>query len=111
MLNIDGDNNIKLTRGDTAYITLEVTRDGEPYDFTNDQTKLTVKKDTKTNWVVFQKTFNGPTITIEPSDTEGLDYQTLKYDVQIITTSGEVFTVIEPRDFTIAEEVNFDVEN
>ena len=111
MFDIYGDNNIRITRGDTAYITLEVTRDGEPYDFSNDQVKLTVKKDTETKWVVFQKTFNGPTITIEPSDTAGLDYQSLKYDVQIITTSGEVFTVIEPRDFTITEEVNFDVEN
>ena len=31
MLNIDGNNNIILTRGDTLTLTVGLTKDGEPY--------------------------------------------------------------------------------
>lgn len=109
MLSVDTNNNITLTRGDTAVIDLAITIDGEAYDYSNDLVQFTVKKDTVTSDKILQKTFNGTSITIDPADTSGLDYQTLKYDVQIITQSGDVFTVIPPRNLTIAEEVNFDV--
>lgn len=108
MLLIDNENNIMLTRGDTAVLNLEVTIDGEAYDYSNDLVQFTVKKNTVTDSIIIQKTFSGSSVTIEPEDTENLDYQTLKYDVQVITQSGKVYTVIPPRNFTIAEEVNFD---
>lgn len=108
MLSVDTNNNITLTRGDTAVIDLAIIIDGEAYDYSNDLVQFTVKKDTVTSDKILQKTFNGTSITIDPADTSGLDYQTLKYDVQIITQSGDVFTVIPPRNLTIAEEVNFD---
>ena len=108
MLLIDNENNIMLTRGDTAVLNLEVTIDGEAYDYSNDLVQFTVKKNTVTESVIIQKTFSGSSVTIEPEDTENLDYQTLKYDVQVITQSGKVYTVIPPRNLTIAEEVNFD---
>ena len=107
MFIIDNDNNIMLTRGDTAVLNLEVTIDGEAYDYSGDLVQFTVKKNTNTNNVVIQKTFNGTSITIDPEDTSGLNYQTFVYDVQIITQNGRVFTVIPPANFTIAEEVNF----
>ena len=107
MLLINNENNIMLTRGDTAVLDLEVTIDGEAYDYSGDLVQFTVKKNTNTNNVVIQKTFNGTSITIDPEDTSGLNYQTLVYDVQIITQNGRVFTVIPPANFTIAEEVNF----
>lgn len=108
MFIIDNDNNIMLTRGDTAVLNLEVTIDGEAYDYSNDLVQFTVKKNTVTDSIVIQKTFSGSSVTIEPTDTENLEYQTLKYDVQVITQSGKVYTVIPPRNLTIAEEVNFD---
>lgn len=108
MLSVDTNNNITLTRGDTAVIDLAITIDGEAYDYSNDLVQFTVKKDTVTSDKILQKNFNGTSITIDPADTSGLDYQTFKYDVQIITQSGDVFTVIPPRNLTIAEEVNFD---
>ena len=110
MLWIDRDNNIRLTRGDTAIISLEVQRNGQSYDYSNDLVQLTVKKNTVTTDVVFQKEISGTSFTIDPSDTSELDYQNLKYDVQVTTQGGEVFTVIPPRNFTITEEVTFDVE-
>lgn len=112
MFNIDDDNNITLTRGDTAKIYLTVVdSEGDEYDYSNDLTQLTVKRNTVTEDIIFQKTFTGTLITIEPEDTKDLRYTDLKYDVQLITSSDEVYTVIPPRLFTIAEEVNFNVSN
>lgn len=109
MLEIDTNNNIKLTRGDTANLTLVVKLNDEDYDFSSDLVQFTVKRNTVTESIVFQKTFNGDTITILPTDTKDLFYTDLKYDVQIITPNNEVYTVIPPSLFEITEEVNFNV--
>ena len=109
MLNIDSENNITLTRGDTAILTLTVKKNGEDYDYSEDLTQFTVKRNTVTEDIVFQKTFTGSSIVIEPNDTKDLFYTDLKYDVQLITPENEVYTVITPADFIIAQEVNFNV--
>lgn len=109
MLVIDENNNIKLTRGDTAIITLTVKRNGVDYDYSEDLTQFTVKRNTVTSDVVIQKTFTGTSIIIDPADTKDLYYQDLKFDVQLITPDNEVYTVITPHDFILTEEVNFNV--
>lgn len=109
MLYIDSDNNIKLTRGDSATLTLTVTKDGEDYDYSKDLTQFTVKRNTVTEEIIIQKTFSNNSIFISPEDTKDLYYSDLVYDVQIITPGGEVHTVIEPRTFEITQEVNFNV--
>lgn len=110
MLYIDKKNNIKLTRGDTAQLTLRVKKiNGQPYDYSNDLVQFTVKRNTETDEVIFQKTFAGSSIFIEPSDTKDLDYELLVYDVQLITPDNDVYTVIPPRNFILTQEVNFDV--
>ena len=104
------DNNIRLTRGDTAYIDLAVIDKDtkEPYDFSNDLTRLSVKTDAVSKHIIFQKTFSGATVKIEPEDTKYLDFQTLKYDVHLIKQNGDVCTVIEDKDFVIAREEHGD---
>ena len=109
MLIVDSDNNIKLTRGDTAILTLSVKRNGSDYDYSNDLVQFTVKRNTVTQDIVIQKTFSGTSISINPADTKDLYYQDMKYDVQIINSSNEVYTVITPHDFILTEEVNFNV--
>ena len=109
MLNIDTQNNITLTRGDTAELTLTVKKNGVSYDFSSDYVQFTVKRTTVTQDIVIQKTFDTDTIKILPDDTKNLTYTDLKYDVQIIDTNGNVYTVIPPKHFIIAEEVNFNV--
>jgi hypothetical protein len=109
MLVIDENNNIWLTRGDSAVITLTVTENGTPYDYSEDLTQFTVKRNTVTEDVIIQKTFTGNSIALEPNDTKDLYYQDLKFDVQLITPEGEVHTVITPHDFILTEEVNFNV--
>ena len=107
MLYIDEDNNITLTRGDSATIELSIKDEGASYDYSNDLVQLTVKRNTVTEEVVFQKTFSTGVIVITPADTAELKYTDLKFDVQLINDQGGVYTVIPPRKFTIAEEVNF----
>ncbi len=106
MLQVD-DENITLTRGDTAVLELNVTKDdGTPYDFSQDTVVLTIKTTTNSKDILVQKTFSDGTIKIEHGDTKELKYGTYKYDVQITTGGGDVYTVITPHDFILAEEVS-----
>lgn len=75
---------------------------------------MTVKKTTdKDAEVIFQKIVpaDNVAIVIEPEDTTDLDYGKYKYDVQLNTAKGEVFTVIGPNNFYVKEEVTRDLVN
>ena len=86
--------NIFLTRGDTAKISLNITSAGSAaYDSTKDRVVLTVKKSTTDKAKVLQKTAVNGVITISPADT---------------TVAGDVCTIITPHRFRIEDEVNFD---
>lgn len=101
------DDVISLTRGDTAYLYLDLTSDGEPYEWDDGDTwTFTVKfnYDEEENYL-FQKTVKaGDTIVIEPSDTKPYEYGRYVYDLQVNTAIGEVFTVIGPNTFKITKE-------
>lgn len=105
------DNNIFLTRGDTAEFGLDVVNEetGEPFDYSECLTEFTVKQSAFTEDIVIQKTFTDGIVKINPEDTEGLPYQTLKFDVQIITPENDVYTVMSDCDFTLMKEENFRV--
>lgn len=107
MLYIDG-NNIRLTRGDTAYLTIPITTElGEEYVMqSGDTLTFSVKKNETMSEYLFQKKVTGSNeIHIEPNDTKSLPFGKYKYDVQIDLTSGDVFTVIEPSIFELMKEV------
>lgn len=107
MLYIDG-NNIKLTRGDTAYLTVPIkTALGEDYVVqAGDALTLSVKKKSTDNNYVFQKVLDGSnTFHIEPQDTAGIEFGKYKYDIQLNTANGDVYTIIDVSTFTILEEV------
>lgn len=110
MLYIDDNNNIKLTRGDSASFDLTVKQGEQSYDYSNDLVQFTVKRNTITEDVVIQKTFTSGSISLAPSDTKDLHYGDLVYDVQIITSSNDVYTVIGPCKFELTDEVNFNVQ-
>lgn len=99
---------IKLTRGDTAWLTVTITRDtGELYEIQNDDTlTLSVKKKITDKEYAFKKEVKGKdTFHIEPKDTENLYFGCYKYEVQVTTKDGDVYTVIEPTTFELLEEV------
>lgn len=101
--------NIFLTRGDTAKIALSITSaESAAYDSTKDTVVLTVKKSTTDKEKVLQKTAVNGVITLSHDDTKHLDYGDYVYDVQLTTVAGDVCTVITPHRFRLEEEVNFD---
>ena len=101
-------NKISLTRGDTAYLDLDIAdANGIPYvSHAGDQVILSVKRNITDENYAFQKSVNpGEAITIKPEDTQTLDCGRYVYDIQLTTSLGEVFTIIEKNVFCIGEEV------
>lgn len=108
MLYID-DKTIKLTRGDTARLTVPIinlANNGEYTMESGDILYFTVKKTAKDSDFLFQKSVTGSnSIHIRPEDTANLSFGKYKYDVQLTTATGDVYTVIEPSTFEIMEEI------
>ncbi len=108
MLTVSRYGEIGLTRGDTARLTVSITNDaGEDYELQPEDTlTLSVKKAVTDAEYALQKTIERTNIFyIEPQDTAGLEFGKYKYDVQLITANGEVYTIIEPSTFEILQEV------
>lgn len=108
MLYID-DKTIKLTRGDTARLTVPIinlANNGEYTMESGDILYFTVKKTAKDSDFLFQKSVTGSNlIHIRPEDTADLSFGKYKYDVQLTTATGDVYTVIEPSTFEVMEEI------
>lgn len=111
MFRIESDGSISLTRGDTARFTVPITNeaDGKEYAIQNEDTlTFTVKKSTKDAEPSFQKVVKGGSnFHIEPKDTAQLAFGKYKYDVQLNTAGGDVYTVIDSTTFEILEEVTW----
>lgn len=108
MLIVNEDNSIELTRGDTARLAVSLAQeDGTEYEVQpGDILVLSLKKSVNDAVAAMQKTISGSNIFhIQPADTAGLAFGKYKYDVQLTTEAGEVYTVIAPAAFVIATEV------
>ena len=110
MLYING-TEIKLTRGDSAYLQIPIINkkaDGstEAYELAaDDKLTITMAKSYE-DTPVFQQTITGSnTFHIRPEDTRECEFGKYKYDVQLVTASGDVYTVIEPALFQVLPEV------
>lgn len=108
MLHIDFDGTIHLTRGDTARLSVNFVNEvtGQPYEVQlEDVLHFTVKKSTKDETPALQKAIQGTsTFHIAPEDTAGLSFGRYRYDVQLTTASGDVFT-LGPYTLQLLEEV------
>lgn len=100
---------IKLTRGDTARITVKITNETTGGDYTvasGDTLTLSVKKAITDGEPCLQKVLTGTaTFHIEPKDTANMAYGKYKYDVELKTVEGDVYTVIESSPFELTWEV------
>lgn len=110
---IDG-TNISMVRGDSEAIRVRmVDSAGVVIPFIDgDIVRLTVKEHARMISFGFQKVVtefsdNYAVISIEPSDTEDLDFKTYAYDVELRTTSGMVKTLIRSSNFEISEEITY----
>ena len=104
MLTIKG-NDIHLTKGDSAYLNVEITNDdGTPYAIKEgDSLTITVKATNGTK--IFSKTVKAyESIIIEPKDTVDAGVGRYKYDIQL-NTENQVYTIIPVSSFFIEEEV------
>ena len=97
------ENDIYLTRGDTAYIDLSICGDYKPQ--AEDKVYFSVKKKVKDTDYTFQVVSNfDEIIYIAPEDTKDLEYGRYLYDCEIRTAMGEVFTVSSGY-FNLTEEI------
>lgn len=111
MLIING-NKVRMTRGDSVYLTVEITstangEQGEAYEIAADDTlTLTMRKNIRSDRIAMMKIMKGSaSFRIAPEDTEGLDTGCYVYDVQLRTADGDVYTVIAPETWVIDGEV------
>ena len=108
MLYILQDNTIRLTRGDTAHLTVPiVTSSGEEYNMSaNDTLTFSVKKTVNDTRYIIHKTVVGSNLLkLEPRDTDSLEFMKYKYDIQLTTEDGDVYTVVDTSTFEILPEV------
>lgn len=111
MLSVSKSGEIKLTRGDTAKLSVHPTigedEEKQPYIVQEDDVlTFTVKKSYEDKEAVIEKKLTGSTtFHIEPKDTKGLAFGKYKYDVQLTTAAGENYTFIDKKDFILTEEV------
>lgn len=108
MLKIDENLGITLTRGDSGEFTLTVKdASGNSYDFSHDTVRFGVKRSPlDTTAAVLVKTFdeNGK-IAFTPDDTKSMEFGDYRYDVEVETQDGAVYTVIAAARFTLGYEV------
>lgn len=106
MLYING-TDIKLTRGDTAYLHIPLkTPSGEYEMSTTDTLTFTMKKNVRETEHLIQKIVQGTNaFHIEPTDTSSMAFGKYVYDVQLETEDGDVYTVIPPSAFELLTEV------
>lgn len=110
MLTIVG-TTITLTRGDSAYIALDLTyKNGEDYVPADGDTIRFAMKKTVNDMLPPLLLINIPTDTmilhISPEDTKNLAYGQYKYDIQLTTASGDVDTFITMATFNVTEEID-----
>lgn len=99
-------NEIYLTRGDTATLELTVEKDGAPYDFSADTVLFSIKKCVEEPKPLIQKQFVDGKVSLVESDTSDLPFGQYLYDVVVSRPGGEICTVITPTVLTIGGEVH-----
>lgn len=112
MIEIDSSYNITMTRGDTFYKTLTLTRDGQTYTPDADDvitfTMAKTYKGAEGYEALVTKTIDPTTLLwlIEADDTAELDYGKYYYDLQIVyAQTGYTETFAEKKTIKLTEEV------
>lgn len=103
------DNRIYLTRGDSAYITISVSNaDGTAYEpVAGDKLYFRLKKNIFGSTLLLVRAISLETFTLElsPTDTAILDFGSYRYEIELITASGDRFTVIENGELVLGVEL------
>ncbi|MBR1439189.1 MAG: hypothetical protein IJ587_11710 [Synergistaceae bacterium] len=103
------ENRIYLTRGDSAYITISL-KDNTGADYepvAGDKIYFRLKEKIFGDKLLLVKEIDTATKRLEltPSDTSRLDFATYHYEIELVTASGDRFTVIENGEFVVGIEL------
>ena len=112
MLIVDGNNNIKLSRGDYAEICFNLKDDGgEEYILAEgEQVKFGVKIRADFDTELIGKTLSNPgesfvVVILENADTKNLTFGTYFYDIRLISADGKINTPMQQAKFEIMEVI------
>lgn len=95
MLRIDENNNIYLTKGDTAIIDISLTYDGEPWIMPeSDRIYFAMKRNAKFNVTVLSREYTRPQIELYQADTNALSFGEYDYSITYIHSGGAVDTFL-----------------
>lgn len=103
-LEVSKNNEIRLTRGNTARLTVPIKdNEGQPYTVQNDDVlTFSLRRTEREKDPIFEKVVKGNNnIHIKPEDTKELEFGDYVYKVDIVTADGDVYTVIESTTFEI----------
>lgn len=100
---------ITLTRGDSLFLEVGLTKNGEPYTpATGSEVRFAMKEKYTDTDVVLEKSIPLDTLLLafNPADTKSLPMgKSYVYDIQLTDEAGHVDTFIEGK-FTIGKEVD-----
>lgn len=101
--------NVSITRGDNATLCVSLSKLDAPYVLQDgDMLVLTVKDNPNDEEGLIQLVADDEGVfTFLPSSTNDIPFGNYKYDIQLTTSEGEVYTVIPVSTFTILEEVTW----
>ena len=108
MYKVTDNGTISITRGDTAYLTVDILDDaGATYEMQpGDTLTMTVKRNFTDAEPCLQKIIEGENqFHLTPFDTKDMEFGKYKYDIQLNTVDGDVFTIVGPQTFEILYEV------
>ena len=107
MYRIDG-TKISLTRGDSFFCTLTLTKNGQPYTpAQGDSIRFAVKKNYNSPTVLIEKLIPNDTLLLHlrPEDTKLLQIGKYVYDIELTDEDGEVDTFIAEAVIELTPEV------
>lgn len=95
MLRIDENNNIYLTKGDTAIIDISLTYDGEQWIMSSsDYISFALKRNVNFNYTVFSREYNEPSISLYSADTNALSFGEYDYSLTYNHSDGTIDTFL-----------------
>ena len=113
MFKVSQSGSIQITRGDSDGLDLIITdsKTDTLYEIKeDDEITMTVRKNPcRSDPILFQKHVTGTNkIYIKPEDTSDLCYGTYVYDVQLVNSEKDVYTVVTPSPFRVLPEVTME---
>ena len=103
------DNRIYLTRGDSASVDIRLTdaAGGDYEPVAGDKIYFRLKNAVFGNTLRLVKAISPTdlTLTLSEVDTANLELGTYRYEVELVTSSGDRFTVIENGEFVLGVEL------